>query len=172
MDPANTGGGSLGSRLVCAYLVNHRFINTTSFGVGLAPRTAAAWRRARRRPPAPAQMCMIIVLALRPAKHLYGPLSHRGTQHPSRVIASRADDSTCGQHVQTTARTIGARDEMASEVARVAMGRGCVPLLASLSIFSVAGAGAHDKASPKFMGLASLGWRMGIFCDSLYSVFL
>jgi hypothetical protein len=31
--------------------------------------------------------------------------------------------------------------------------------------------GAHDRASPNFMWLASLGLRMGIFCDFLYSVF-
>jgi hypothetical protein len=30
-------------------------------------------------------------------------------------------------------------------------------------------AGAQDRASPNFMGLASLGLEIGIFCDSLYS---
>jgi hypothetical protein len=32
--------------------------------------------------------------------------------------------------------------------------------------------GAPDRASPNFMGLASLGLEIGIFCDFLYSVLL
>jgi hypothetical protein len=32
--------------------------------------------------------------------------------------------------------------------------------------------GAMDRASPNFMGLASLGLDIGFFCDSLYSVLL
>jgi hypothetical protein len=32
--------------------------------------------------------------------------------------------------------------------------------------------GAPDRASPKFMGLASLRLDISIFCDFLYSVFL
>ena len=32
--------------------------------------------------------------------------------------------------------------------------------------------GARDRAGPNFMGLASLRRGMGIFCDSLHSVFL
>ena len=32
--------------------------------------------------------------------------------------------------------------------------------------------GALDRASPNFMGLASLGLDIGIFCDSLYSVLM
>jgi hypothetical protein len=32
--------------------------------------------------------------------------------------------------------------------------------------------GAHDRASPNFMGLASLGLEIGVFCQVLYSVLL
>ena len=32
--------------------------------------------------------------------------------------------------------------------------------------------GAPDRASSNFMGLASLGLEINIFCDSIYSVFL
>jgi hypothetical protein len=37
---------------------------------------------------------------------------------------------------------------------------------------SAARGGAHDRASPNFMGLASLGLDNGMFCDFLYSVLL
>jgi hypothetical protein len=32
--------------------------------------------------------------------------------------------------------------------------------------------GAHDRASPNFMGLASLALSTGVFCDFLYSILL
>jgi hypothetical protein len=34
------------------------------------------------------------------------------------------------------------------------------------------GRGAQDRVSPSFMGLASLGLEIGVFCDLLYSVLL
>jgi hypothetical protein len=37
---------------------------------------------------------------------------------------------------------------------------------------SAARGGAHDRASLNFMGLASLGLELGIFCDFLYSILL
>ena len=42
-------------------------------------------------------------------------------------------------------------------------------MVKSLSVVEV---GAHIKPNPNFMGLASLGLDIGIFCDSQYSVLL
>jgi hypothetical protein len=93
------------------------------------------------------------------ARHPWGSVTHCVAQPPIRFISDSLTDSVPLLLRRQCDRTLGA-DRRADAGAGDGVALGLVH------------GGAQDRASPKFMGLASLGLDIGIFCNFLYIIIL